>query len=139
MPNYVNCEKVLTKSKIPLKEKKRKSQMVFVNDSLKKIRKIKIDGCRITEGLRCDYLIIDDTGFEHYVELKGSKIEYAIKQITKTIDTVSSVPKNEKKEAFIVSSRCPLASTEIQKHQKNLIKNYNTFLTVKNGVCEHVL
>lgn len=121
MIDFGKCEIEVSHKKIVLKEKK--SQIIFYNKNQKKIKKIIVDGCVLTEGLRCDYLLIDDFGIEHFVELKGRNIKHAVEQITTTIESISSNPKETKKEAFVVSSRCPLINSEIQTYKLKLKRN----------------
>ncbi len=45
-----------------------KSRIAFLNEGQKEVSKIIIDGCQIQEGLRCDYLILEDDK-ENYIEL----------------------------------------------------------------------
>jgi len=71
------------------------------------ICKVKIDGCYITDGERCDYLIIDcDELDARFVELKGSDFFKAIDQINATIEQMSGeIQRCEKVSARIVLSK----------------------------------
>lgn len=132
---YGTCETEITHKRIVLKENK--SQIIFKNETQSTIRKIRIDGCVINDGLRCDYLIIDNFGTQHFIELKGCDIKHAIDQIESTICKIVANPKLDRKEAFIISSRCPLIDTEIQSYKVRFKKYYNTKLEIKNIYCEH--
>ena len=48
------------------------SKMIYHNPKKKKCRKIQVDGCVITEGLRCDKLLLygdnNESSVESYVE-----------------------------------------------------------------------
>jgi hypothetical protein len=131
------CEEIRKDPLIPLEEKC--SKITFKNESRKNIRVIRIDDCVIKEGLRCDYLVIPENGIEHYVELKGSDVSHAVKQLKCTITEVSEDARHGKKCCFIVSSRCPKTSAEIQNIQSKLKKEFNSTLTVKNIKYEHSL
>ena len=96
------------------------------------VRVIKIDGCVIKKGKRCDYLVILSSGEELYIELKGSKVSYAVEQILASIPELTA-DKSKEKLGFICSTRCPINSTETQKLKKNVKKKYNLKLTIKNG------
>lgn len=56
------------------------------------MRQFRIDGkviCGVEEK-KCDYLLLnDDTHKSYYIELKGSEIDKAIKQLENTINLIS--------------------------------------------------
>jgi hypothetical protein len=69
----------------PLKEKK--SQYRLENPNRKAVCITEIDGCYITEGIRCDYLAVNCSEFAaFFVELKGSDLLHAVDQINATIN-----------------------------------------------------
>lgn len=123
--------------KIVLEE--RLSKIVFLNASRKVIEQIRVDGCVIADGLRCDYLLINETDVEHYVELKGIDVDHAIAQIKRTVQQISRNPYQQPKICFIISSRCPLLTTKIQELKLLFKKQYNSSLIIKNRYCEHKL
>lgn len=73
------CKNQTKAKRIPLKEKG--ICLHFINDSCRDVIKIRVDGCAITEGMRCDYLVLCNK-HEYFVELKGSDIGHAVDQIT---------------------------------------------------------
>ena len=80
------------------------------NISNYKVRKVKIDKClpQKESEKRCDYLIdIDDQDLKRviFIELKGSKLADALRQIYSTIIYLSGEYKNYTKDARIVGSR----------------------------------
>ena len=102
-----------------------------------KATKIIIDGCQITNGIRCDYMyLIKDS--EIYIELKGQDIKHAIEQIETTIKKLSSNLKKQKKKSFIICTRSPLTSTSIQNIQVKFRKNYNSEFIVKSSPHKHI-
>lgn len=127
------CISISNEKIIPLKENK--SCFRFLNPEQKDIRCILVDGCAITDGLRCDHLIIDANGMEHFIELKGHDISHAVKQLENSIQQLS--PHKRTKYAFIVSTRCPSSGTDIQIFKKRFKQKYNSELIIKNLVCEH--
>ncbi len=135
MRTFGRCEEISNNSQIVLKEKH--SKITFENASHKSIRIIKIDGCVIKEGLRCDYLVIPDTQIENYVELKGSDVSHAVKQLEQTISKVSEDRTKCEKYCFIISTRCPLLTTKIQNIKHIFKKQYNAKLVIKNLHCQH--
>ncbi|EKJ92836.1 hypothetical protein QR305_01563 [Bacteroides finegoldii] len=67
------CTREMTDKILVVKENKCKC--IFLNPDQHLLTKIKVDGCQITEGIRCDYLILDHCHNEYFVELKG-KLPY---------------------------------------------------------------
>lgn len=115
--------------------KNSRSRFRLKNPKKVSVRIIEVDGCAITEGVRCDYLLVLPTGQELYVELKGSNVKHAVEQIARSIDmlTCTSIVKL----CFIASTKCPISSTQIQVLKKKFRKKYNAKLTIKNGEIAH--
>ncbi len=55
-----------------------KSKLTLINKRKLKCKKIKVDGCQIEEGIKCDYALFNDE-VECYIELKGQDIKHAFK------------------------------------------------------------
>ncbi|MBD2484655.1 hypothetical protein [Planktothrix sp. FACHB-1365] len=132
---FPECEKIISDKRITRKENQ--SQIIIENPNQFKVCVVQVDGCAIKEGLRCDYLVIPDQQdikrtLEIYIELKGSKILHAIEQLEATIKQLSDDPAKQKKVCIIISTRCPLATTEIQNFKRDFKKKYNATLEVKN-------
>lgn len=130
------CIEITSAKKIVFKEKR--SIVYFINASEISIKKVIIDNCVITEGKRCDYLllIINSDIKEHFIELKGSDVGHAIKQLLTTIKIVSENAKSLKKAAYVISTKCPISSTTLQIVQKKVKKEFNTLLFVKKPKSE---
>ncbi|CAD5965166.1 hypothetical protein PCC9214_03445 [Planktothrix tepida] len=114
-----------------------KSKFVIENPNQFKVCVVQVDGCAIKEGRCCDYLVIPDEldikkRLEIYIELKGSKILHAIEQLEATIKQLSDDPAKQEKVCIIISTQCPLATTEIQNFKRDFKKKYNAKLEVKN-------
>lgn len=62
------CTLSSTDSKIKCEENKRK--IIFNNKNRYRVEKIIVDGCQITSGIRCDFLVKHEQK-EFFVELKG--------------------------------------------------------------------
>lgn len=61
----------------------------IVNASLKELCKIRIDGCLIEEGERCDYLLLNcEDRLAIFVELKGQDLIKAISQLESSINSL---------------------------------------------------
>lgn len=110
-------------SKVAVKDKN-SGRAVFINPKRAEYRCVLIDGCVIKEGLRADWLVESESGKQVVVELKGSDVPHALKQISNTVDVgVSEGWINLPVGAWIVASKLrPAALTTIQagmkKHQE---------------------
>lgn len=133
MKSLPECEEYKRDTKIVLQENK--SKITFLNPSRNKILLIKIDNCVINDNItpRCDYAIIPFYEVEIYIELKGSDISHAIKQIEST-NLLSDNPQKIKKLCFVVSTRVPKQTTSVQQLQSHLKKKkFNASLRIKNN------
>src|SRR6266702_1014909 len=135
-PGGRRCDERISHKKIKLSGP-RTSTVYLLNPKKRKVEQIEVDGCAITQGLRCDWLVrTTDVGSQEeiFVELKGSDIEHAIKQIEATIPQLSSDQKLGQKRCVVASTRNPLAGTDISRHKIRLKKLYNArFLPVRDG------
>ena len=64
-----------------------------LNPTEREVEKIEVDGCVITEGIRCDWLVRlnDATSKEEiYVELKGSDVYHAVEQLQASVERLSA-------------------------------------------------
>ncbi len=134
MAGFGECETVVTDPRIVLREKR--SRICFLNPRRARVRKIVIDGCVIQDGLRCDHLLIDAVPVEHFVELKGSNVRHALDQLEATIKQVSADAEAAVKRAYVLSARCPLASPDVQAHQRRFKSVYNAALIIRRSGFE---
>ncbi|MBN8789633.1 MAG: hypothetical protein J0I84_21330 [Terrimonas sp.] len=132
----MSCTTKVKASKIVLTDGAGKTKMCFNNPNKRQITKIIVDNCAIKSGIRCDFMLVDHKSLEHYIELKGKQIIHACNQIE---ETIKQLTKNvfAVKHSFIVSTACPLTTTEVQILKAQFKKKYNSTLTVKNMLCEH--
>lgn len=112
------CRKDKTDKIITFKEKK--SILYLSNEKGKTVACIKVDGCAIKEGKRCDNLYEHD-GEEHFLELKGSNIKDAVEQLKRSIELLSGHRRN-KIYAEVVSPRCATIGNDIQRYKKEFNK-----------------
>jgi hypothetical protein len=121
---------------------KQTSRLYLSNPTERWVEKIQVDGCAITQGLRCDWAVeVDDrvSRKEIFIELKGSHLTHAAKQLAATIVKLSSDPAQTEKRCLIAYERCPLTGPEIKQLQEKFQKKYNaTFEPVRNG-SSHLL
>ena len=73
------------------------------------IEKIVVDGCAITHGARCDYLLVTG-GINYFVELKGTDLVKAAKQV---VATITKLGESSPMFARIVAARVPKAGTDM--------------------------
>ncbi len=123
------CIEKVKDKKIVCEENKRK--ITFLNPSKIDVEKIIVDGCLIVNGLKCDFLVRHDK-YEHFIELKGSDINHAFKQLSRTI-TLLGKESCPKRICYVISSRSPLSAAEIQVLRIKFRKKFNSDLIVKNG------
>jgi len=128
------CTAVTNDKLIVLKENR--SKVIFDNKKQIKVEKIHVDGCQITSGIRCDYLMLTDS-LEYFIELKGQDLDHAIEQLKTTISKLSDDPKKGKKKSFIICTRSPLNSATIQNLQLKFRKHFNSELIVKSSPLKH--
>jgi len=126
------CILRLTDTRIKCEEKKRK--IVFYNPSRISVSKIIVDGCQITKGVRCDFLVTYGET-ENFIELKGEDIRHAFEQLIATINVLGD-ENCVNRNSYIISSRCPLTSPEIQNKKLLFKKKYNSNLIIKNKSIE---
>lgn len=112
----------------------------FEIESNERFTRIKIDSCLINSQVveKCDFGFIRNSNDDFYfVELKGSDIEKALRQIISTINHFNNnfiiIPQN-KRLGFIVSSKVPSAGTDVKKLKQIFAKHHGKILEVKNRV-----
>ena len=128
----VGCVSLFKDKLLVLKENK--SKMIFENVNLKTLKKVKVDGCVIKEGQKCDYLVVEPKDkIEHFVELKGSDVKHAEKQLAATITQLSSNAKEKAKCAYVVTVKNPLIDSEIQRIKIRFRREFNSSFVVKNS------
>jgi hypothetical protein len=113
-------------------EEKKSSKIIFTNENLIELTKVQVDGCLDIQGVKCDWLlIINEPYIEIYIELKGSDVEHAFDQIENTMKVVSINYKTVVKYCYIITTRCPINSAQIQVKAKSFRNKYNAVLKVK--------
>ena len=116
-------------SQIKFEENKRK--IIFLNPSNHRYKKVKVDGCAIKTGQKCDDLLISqDEHEEHFVKLKGVDIMHAIDQLEQTILKIGEFDDN--RHSYIICTNvAPADTTTIQKKQKYFRQKYKSELLIK--------
>ena len=125
------CVKVTNNKIISFKEQK--SSFVLNNQKSRDIEIHHVDGCVITNGIRCDWMVIDkQSEREIYIELKGTDLDHAFDQLKETIRKLTKDPKNIKR-ALIICTRSPMSSSQIQIMQKSIFQSHRAKLDVKTS------
>jgi hypothetical protein len=120
-----------TRKTIVVKDSGNKQEYRVTNDNGKEICKIKVDGCLIKEGERCDYLILsceDKSAF--FVELKGHDLQKALSQIDSSINKLKDeIPELQEFKIYarIVLNRNPTPdiNSSIEIKLKKRLKQQN--------------
>jgi hypothetical protein len=135
---FGSCAKETRDEIIVCEEKRRK--FIGKNNNRKPILKVEVDGCLITKGTRCDWLLVDiDGNIAHFIELKGNDLKKAFLQLEKTIQRISNTNNQyistefTKKYAYAVLSKCPLRSNDIDNKKVEFKRKLKTGLFVKNN------
>ncbi len=112
--------------------------MRFLNTHRRSVEKVKVDGCLLREGRKCDYLLIDHEQKEYYVELKGIGVLHAFDQIEATVQQISQQT-TQLRQGFVIATRVmPNSQSRIQVRQSQL-KEKGIIVMVKNRQHEHRL
>jgi len=113
-----------------------RSKITIVNKNEAKISRVKVDGCAITTGVRCDYLLLSNN-IEYFIELKGQDISHAVKQLGASIDILSK--STDTKVSFIICRRGPMNSPKIQVLRAKFKKKYRFDLIIKSSPFKYTL
>lgn len=126
-----NCRKTSNNKVFTFKENR--SSLTLLNKDEVPSMTILVDGCEIKgDQIRCDYMhIAKET--EIYIELKGQDLTHAMDQIEKTMGLLSTDKKKQKKISYIICTRSPLSSTEIQIFGRKFKERFNSKLVIKSS------
>ncbi len=130
-----NCVTSLNGSYVKCEERGKK--IIFCNTDHLMFHKIKVDGCAVdSDDEKCDCLILVNSQRrndydQHFIELKGNKIDKAIRQLKSCFEKFSKYNFN-RRFAYVVSSYVPKSSTKIQQYKMNFWKKFRAELYIKN-------
>lgn len=111
---------------IPLKDSKCKSQFRIDNSGGVEMEIVCIDGCQITSGRRCDYLVhIPSIKKALFVELKGTDLEHGIHQVEETLNKYKNRFREYVAVCYVICSQFPRAATNKQIFQKRFKKKFS--------------
>lgn len=106
----------------------------FLNSQRLVYKKVLVDGGAVTTGIRCDYLLTsEDEHEEHFVELKGTDVKHAIKQLDTTILNLGE--HSDDRHSYIVSTNlAPALRTIVQKAKVDFKKKHKSTLDIKDKI-----
>lgn len=117
------CTKSVTNTLVKVEENKKKA--VFRNKVAANYDISQVDGCLITEGMRCDKLITKTGVVSVLVELKGRDVAHACDQLFATVEHPSIKEILEKKIGFLViCSKVPRFDGFVVKAKQRAAKTY---------------
>lgn len=122
--------------------KERGKQFILKNASHKKVCKYLVDGCLIKDGTSCDYLLlIVQDRHAYLVELKGSNLEHAIRQIEESIIKLKDILIGYKVSARIIIGkvRSPQIKYSEEIKIKEKLKKLDFDLRIKGTECEETV
>jgi len=125
-----DCRSKSSQKEFVFEEKR--SKLTLINKGLVESETIVVDGCAITDGIRCDYLHIAK-GTEYFIELKGQDVLHAIDQIGRTIKILGVKNKDKVKVSYIICTKSPLTATDIQLLAKKMRASHNAKLIIKSS------
>ncbi len=134
--DYGRCTTNTKDSIIVVKENR--SSFCLKNNNKVRVEKVEVDGCLINEGQeKCDWLFaLPGMKKVLFVELKGSDITKAGRQIEATIQATSRKYIKFKLDCYIATTRVPRYDSQVQKLKIYFNKKYNAGFYVKNGRFE---
>lgn len=132
--NYEGCQEFNdTRAKAVFKDKKVGRQFIAINKSSKKIMGLRVDDCLITEGAKCDYLLVIEAEEKlYFIELKGSDLVKAVDQINTTLDKL--LPSINHK---IINGRIVLSKVNTPDLQHSRLIKLRQRLRQLNGTLEY--
>jgi hypothetical protein len=130
-----NCTEVTKVTRVKVGEKGRHA--VFLNPEKREYLKIRIDGCIIVNQTACDYLVARDDVVGVLIELKGTDLPRALKQIEETLEYLKNKKvKYSRMAALIVCrspSRHPSFTPKIQLFKNRLMSQHRMPLHIVTG------
>jgi hypothetical protein len=131
-PQGERCDELVCHKKIQFSGPKT-STVYLMNPEQHEVERIRVDGCAISTGKRCDWMARTKTNSpeELFIELKSAgRIQQAVTQIEPTINFLSSDIKNLRKRCLVVCTSIQIISTALQKYKAQFKKRYNARLIV---------
>ena len=134
-PHGERCDEVISDKKIVFSGPGT-STVYLLNPRQCNVEKIKVDGCAIITGKRCDWMARANVNSpeEIFIELKrAGRLQRAAHQLEATITSLSVDVNKLRKRCLVVYTSISLASTVAQKYKDQFKRKYNArLLTVRH-------
>jgi hypothetical protein len=137
-PHGERCDEVVCHQKIEFSGP-HTSTVYLLNPQRRQVKRIKVDGCAITKGKRCDWMARTEgnSAEEIFIELKGvGRIQRAAHQLEATIKLLSNDIKKLKKRCLVVCTSMSLLSTAAQQYKERFKREYNARLMIVRNCTE---
>ena len=123
------CVKDCVDANIVFEQNRRR--VCFYNPDRQICKCVQVDGCAITEGIRCDNMLTShDERCEYFVELKGTDVKHAIEQLRVSIQTLGEF--TDDRSAYVVSTNvAPALTTTIQRAKRDFRTKLQSELIIK--------
>ena len=123
------CVKDCADANIVFEQNRRR--VCFYNPNRQICKCVQVDGCAITEGIRCDNMLTShEERCEYFVELKGTDVKHAIEQLRVSIQTLGEF--TDDRSAYVVSTNvAPALTTTIQRAKRDFRNNLHAELIIK--------
>ena len=123
------CVKDCADANIVFEQNRRR--VCFYNPNRQICKCVQVDGCAITEGIRCDNMLTShDERCEYFVELKGTDVKHAIEQLRVSIQTLGEF--TDDRSAYVVSTNvAPALTTTIQRAKRDFRTKLQSELIIK--------
>src|SRR6266436_3788941 len=115
----------------------RTSTLYLTNPLQRTAQRWVVDGCQITAGRRCDWLVCvnDAHGTEEvFVELKGVDFHGAIEQLETTLNQLRCSNRAQHPRCLVALTRNPMAGTDVAREQVRFKNKYQArLLPLRDG------
>jgi hypothetical protein len=127
-----NCTRIIDHSFVKVEQKNKKA--IFINNERSLYEVTDIDNCLITDGQRCDYMVTKMSSVSALIELKGSDINHACRQLLVIVEHEAVKPLLADKLGFlIVCKRYPGFDTTVSRAKNTIAKRYKAGLHIACG------
>jgi hypothetical protein len=123
------CDETVTDKRIKFDGSKT-STIYLSNPKRLQVEKVKVDGCFITSGKRCDWFarMLGNRAEEIFIELKSTRMNEAIEQLDESIKQISRDIKKSRKRCIIVQTCNRVIETQRQKYASQFLSRFNAVL-----------
>jgi hypothetical protein len=130
------CREATKVSKIKLDDEGSEHTATFINTGRLKHLKIRVDGCLVKQALAADWILSKPEVGHIVVELKGSDVDHAVKQVLETAKLAKKMQgPDEKIAGLIACTRYPRIDTKIQRGKQEFSNKYSgrLYIVARSG------